>query len=446
MRKDQGGLDLTSGSHFRNILTLSLPIMISNFMQTFYNLADTFWLGKLGETARASVSIAGIAFPIIFFFASFGAGLVIAGTALISRYRGAGMDDKIKELVGQFSLLVIVFASLFIVVSLLSLDSILHLLQTPTEVYEIGRQYMQVTISSIFFMFVFLAYQSICHGMGDSITPMKIQLFTLTLNVVLDPFLIFGWWIFPRYEALGAAYATFFCRFLTAVLALFFFVKKSEHFVPGLKDLKPKIKILWSILKISIPASISQSTISIGFLVLQGFVNSFGTVVISVNAIGNRMVSLFMMPAMGLSNGLAAIIGQNLGANNIERAKKSISQTFLLVMLIMVAGGLIMFFFGGQLTRFFIDDSEVIAVGNRMFRIVAVAANFFAILFVFMGVFNGAGKTATAMVFNLARFWVFRIPLVYLLSGRLFELSVFFLRIYRETAKSLGNPISEQSL
>src|SRR5690554_3291948 len=105
MSKINNGLDLTQGSHLKNLVVLSLPIMISNFMQTVYNLTDTFWLGKMTGQAREAVSIAGIAFPIIFFFSSFGFGLVIAGTALVARYKGAMMPEKIKELVGQFSLI-----------------------------------------------------------------------------------------------------------------------------------------------------------------------------------------------------------------------------------------------------------------------------------------------------------------------------------------------------
>lgn len=443
MQEISAGLDLTRGNNFKNLVKLSLPIMASNFMQTFYNLVDTFWLGKTGEQAREAVSIAGIAFPIIFFFASFGIGLVIAGTALVARYKGAGMPQKIKELVGQFGIVFVLTSGIFVLVGLLFMDSILHLLQTPPEVFHIGRQYMNITIISVFFMFVFFAYQSFAHGLGDTVTPMKIQIISLSLNVILDPFMIFGWWIFPEFGILGAAYATFLCRFLMSLLAIVMFLRKTPEFIPTKKLLKPNFKVMWSILKIGIPASISQSTISIGFLVLQGFVNSYGTVVISVNAIGNRMISIFMMPAMGLSKGLATIVGQNLGANNISRIKQSVVHTFFLVLLIMGSGGIIMFLFGGNITKLFIDDPEVITVGARMFRITSVASNFFGILFIFIGVFNGSGQTVPAMMFNIARLWVFRVPLVYLLSGKLLEYaSSDFLR---NSLSTLAAPLSNNS-
>ncbi|MBW6515654.1 MAG: MATE family efflux transporter [Candidatus Cloacimonetes bacterium] len=443
MEEITAGLDLTQGSHIKNLLKLSVPIMISNFMQTFYNLADTFWLGKLGEGARNAVSIAGIAFPIVFFFASFGMGLSIAGVAMISRFRGAGEHTKIREVTGQFMLVFSVISLLFILISLSSLNFLLELLQTPPEVFELARNYMQVTIIGIFFMFFFLAYQSFNHGLGDTVTPMKIQIITLTLNVIIDPFLIFGWWIFPSYGAMGAAYATFFCRLLTALLCIIYFTKKTPQFIPHRRELIPNFDYIRAILKIGLPASISQSLISFGFLILQGFVNSYGTVVISVNAIGNRMVSMFMMPAMGLSHGLAAIVGQNLGANNIKRVYRSIKHTFSLVMMIMISGGILMFLFGAELTRFFINDPEVIEVGRRMFRIIAVASNFFGVLFVLMGVFNGSGQTMSAMMFNLVRFWALRVPMVYLLSGKLMELPFLQRGFFKDFLNKLSSPLAD---
>lgn len=416
------GLDVTRGSHLKNLMTLSLPIMITNLMQTVYNLTDTFWLGRMGgEDARIGVSIAGIAFPIIFFFSSFCMGLVIAGTALISRYRGAKMLAMIKELVGQFSLVFALFAFFFIAIAIIFMKDVLILLQTPPEVFEIGWRYMNVTMYSVFFMFVYFAYQSFAHGLGDTLTPMKIQLATIILNIIIDPFLIFGWWGFPELGVLGAAYATFFCRFLTALIAVIVFFKKTPQFIPSLREMVPDFKIIRTILKISIPASISHSTISLGFLVLQGFVNTYGTIVISVHAIGNRIISIFMLPAMGLSQGLSSVVGQNLGANNIPRIKRSVRHTLVIIVLIMMIGGIIMYLWGAHITRVFINDNDIVTVSARMFRITAFAGTFFGILFVFIGVFNGAGKTIDAMMFNIARLWIFQVPLVYLLSGKLIE-------------------------
>jgi putative MATE family efflux protein len=254
---------------------------------------------------------------------------------------------------------------------------------------------------------------------------MKIQLFTLFLNALLDPLFIFGFGAFPAYGTLGAAYATLLCRILTVVLSFYFFKKKTPQYFPRKSDLVPRWDYLKRILKISIPASISHSSLSFGFLILQGFVNSYGTAVISINSIGNRLLNFFTMPSMGLSSGLAAIVGQNLGANNLHRVKKSIFYSVSVVLVIMITGGVLMYAYGAELTKLFISDPEVVEIGNRMFKVTALGAFFFAVLAVLMGVFNGSGHTAPAMVLNITRLWIFRVPLVFILSGKLLDLPMF---------------------
>ncbi len=413
--------DLTTGNLTSKLLHLAFPIMFSNFLQMFYNLTDAFWLGKLGENAKAAVSVAGIAFPLVFFLSSFGFGFVIAGTSLIAQYKGAKRNDEIRQVVGQFIIIIIIFCALFLSASFHFLDQILNLLQVPTEIYIMCRQYISVILFSMIFMIIFLSYQSFSHGLGDTLSPMKIMTISVLINLVLDPVLIFGLGFFPRLEAVGAAYATLFARFIAALIALVYIKKKTPLIIPKLKDMIPNKNILKLILNISIPASLGQSITSFGFLLLQGFVNSFGTVVISVFSIGNRMTGFFMMPAMGISNALATVIGQNLGAGKVQRAVKSVKHAFILIMSIMTIGCSVLFFFGAELTKIFITDPEVVQIGMRMFKVTSLASFLFGIVFIFMGVFNGSGHTKPTMILNIVRLWGLRIPFVMLLSGLAFE-------------------------
>ncbi len=437
--------DLTQGSILRLLLKLSLPIMLSNFMQMFYNLTDTFWLGKLGENAKEAVSVAGLTYPLIFFLSSFGIGFVIAGTSLISQYKGAKSEVLIKKVTGQFTFILVIFSMIFLSFSYLFLEDILKILQVPSPIFAISKQYISVILISVVFMFIFLTYQSFAHGLGDTISPMKIQLISVSLNVVLDPIFIFGLGFMPRLEILGAAQATLIARFIGAGLAVYFMKKKSREIIPSWKHIKPDIQMLKKIFDISIPASISHSITSFGFLILQGFVNSFGTVIISAFSIGNRMIGLFMMPAMGISNALTTMIGQNLGAKKISRAIKSVKVSFLFVMAIMFVGCFIMFFFGSFFTKFFIADPEVVTIGIKMFRIVSIAAFIFSLMFVFIGVFNGSGHTKPTMLLNVSRLWFLRIPLVYLLSGKILEITFFRNSFLKDLLVTISKPLSGHS-
>lgn len=417
--------DLTNGSITRNLFRLSLPIMLSNFIQTFYNLTDTFWLGKLGENAKAAVSAAGISFPIVFFLSSFGFGFAVAGTAMVARFKGAKNMEMVRKSVGQYIIILVIFSALFLTVSMVFIDDILQLLQVPEHIFDIVTNYLRIILIGMVFMFVFIFYQSISHGLGDTYSPMKIQLISVSINVVLDPLFIFGIGFLPRMEAVGAAIATLIARIIAALLAIYFIRKGDHRIIPHTSDIKPNWGLIKRILKLSIPASLGQSMTSFGFVFLMSFVNQFGTVVISAFSIGNRMTSLFMMPAMGISNALSAVVGQNLGAKKIERAEKSFHKAFIMIILIMFVGCSVVFLFGGELTKFFIDDPAVIEVGKRMFEISAMAAFIFGSLFVFMGVFNGAGQTNISMILNIGRLWLLRIPLVYILSGKLLDYSLF---------------------
>jgi putative MATE family efflux protein len=409
--------NLTEGNLTKILIRLSLPVMFSNFLQMLYNLTDAFWLGKLGENARGAVSAAGIAFPLVFFLSSFGFGFVVAGTSLISQLKGAGRQSEMRSVCGQLILIVLLLSLIFITFSSVFLDQILGFLRVPADIFVVTKHYISIILIGVVFMFLFMTYQSFSHGLGDTLSPMKIQVVSVALNLVLDPLFIFGWGKIPRMEAVGAAYATLIARILAAVLAIYIFRKKTVFLLPSLGDLKPNGKTLKKILNISIPASLGQSITSFGFLLLQGFVNSFGTIVITIFSIGNRLNSFFMMPAMGMSNALATIIGQNIGAGKIDRAEKSVIISFRLIMALMTFGCVILFFFGAQLTRFFIADEAVIGVGVRMFRVISVSSFLFGIIFIFMGVFNGAGHTKPTLILNIARLWGLRIPFVLLLSG-----------------------------
>jgi putative MATE family efflux protein len=418
-------MDLTKGSIIRNLVFLSLPIMLSNFMQTLYDLANAFWLGRLGADAKNAVSASGITFPVLFFLLSFGIGFMIAGTALISRYKGAGEPEKIKKTIGQLIFLLLTFVTFLVALSLIFTEQILRILQTPQEIFAISTGYMRVILISMFFAFAFFIYQSVSQGLGDTVTPMKIQIVAVLSNLLLDPLLIFGWWIIPRMETIGAAYASLVARTIASILGIYVFKRYSKDLIPTLNDLRPNWEIIKTILKVSIPSSLAMSSTSFGFVFLQGFVNTYGTVAISINSIGGRMTNLFMMPAMGISNGLAAIVGQNLGAKNPARAEKSFLYALIIVMAIMAVGCCAVYFYAGELTRFFIDDADVIDAGKRMFKLTALAAFIFGIQFCFTGVFNGSGDTKVVLMLDLIRLWIIRIPLVYILSGKLIELGWF---------------------
>jgi putative MATE family efflux protein len=178
----------------------------------------------------------------------------------------------------------------------------------------------------------------------------------------------------------------------------------------------PTKKALRLITRIGLPASIGQGMSALGFTVLQGVVNSFGTAVVAAFGIGNRMIGLFNMPAMGFSRATAALVGQSLGAKDRVRARLVVRQSVLTIAVFISLCMVFVFFWGSSFIRFFIDDAEVIGHGVRLLRTVSLSAVLFALFIVITGAFQGGGDTKPVMYLNAARLWVFRVPLAYLLG------------------------------
>ncbi len=409
--------DLTQGSISKILITLAIPIIITNMMHVVYNLTDTFWVGKLGEGAVDAVAVTNNVFPLVWFIASVSGGLGSATTVLISHFTGHANTGGVRKVIGQVSAFLSLFSLFFLLVAFFAAPTLIDWLGTPEAIKANAIVYLQIVMSSMVFMLWFGLFQSLSHARGNSVIPMKIQLSSVLINVVLDPILIFGLVGFGHYGVIGAAYATFVARLVSAGLGFYFFYTSYRDLLPRFSDFKPDYRMLKQIIRVGVPSSFSQGTTSFGFLILQRFVNNYGTVICSAYALNNRFVGIFLIPAMGVNNAMISVIGQNIGAGKIDRAEKSVWVAFRLVFMIMGLGALVLFFFGGELTRIFINNDEVVRVTTQMFRIVAVSALLCALMFIFNSSMDGAGHTMLTSIVSIIRLWCIRIPFAYLLSG-----------------------------
>jgi len=410
----ENGIELLEGNLSRTIIKLGYPMAISSVVQTLYNLADSFWLGKLGRDALAAPIIS---FNIIFFILSLGMGFSMAGTSLVSQYTGSGEKEKANRVAGNLLGYLIIFAVFFVFVGLFFDRSFLSFLSTPEDTFALTLSYYRIMVIGMPLAFPFFVYQSVMNGYGDTISPLKIQIISAVINLILDPLLIFGRFGFPCLGVKGAALTTIITRGLASFVGVYYFFSGTKGIKLSLKHLKPDFKLFPLMFKIGAPSSIGMSGGSLGFLVLISIINQFGTPVISAYGICNRVVHLFMMPAMGISAAITAIVGQNLGANNLRRAKDAVKKGVYLILIVIVPSMILIALFGKYITIFFIPkDPLVHQIGNVMFYIVSPSVIFFALTSVFNGAFQGAGFTIPVMATNLARIWIFRIPLVYFFS------------------------------
>lgn len=408
--------DILNGKIWKIIISLSLPIIIASFFQTLYNLVDAFWLGKVGKSALAAPTIT---FNVIFLVIAIASGLALGATTLLAQYKGAKDDKMVNETTNNTFILIGGISIALAALGYIFTPQILRILQTPQDAYTDTLHYMRIIFVGVPFIFGFYVYRGIMQGYGNTITPMKLSGFSVALNIILDPFLIFGWAHFPRMGVSGAAIATVFSQFLSSIIGVAFLSSGKYGIRMNLKKFHFNPVIVKSIFKIGTPIAFSQTGTSLGFTLLMGIVNTFGTSVVGAFGIGNRIISLLVMPAMGLAQGSSTIVAQNLGADQVERAERSVWTSAGIIASFTFIFTTLLFFYGGYVVKFFINDPDVIKVGMSMFRITSYSVLFFAVMMVFTGAFQGSGHTIPVFVMQMVRLWGLRIPFVIILAKKL---------------------------
>lgn len=407
--------DLIQGPLFPAIVRLAIPLVLANLMQTAYNIIDTYWVGRLGEEAIAAISLA---FPIIFLIISFGAGLTIAGTVLIAQYTGKQDQENVDLTAGQTIILLVNVSVVISLVGFFASNPILRLMGAEPGVLGKATVYLKILFGGAVFMFMFFVFQSILRGWGDTRTPMWVMFWSVLANTILDPLMIMGIGPFPTMGIAGAAWATIISRGAAAVVGLWILFSGRKLLHIRLRHLWPDWKMQWRLIKLGIPASVEQSITALGITAMIFIVADFGTTVVAAYGIGARILSFVIVPAFAIAMATSTTLGQNFGANQLERAERAgwigagtgfAALTFF---------GILLFIFAEPVTAVFIKENpDVVSMGSEFLRIMALTFGFFGLQLVFNGAFRGAGRTATAMVMAFIAFWVTRIPLAYLLAN-----------------------------
>ncbi|MCF8001861.1 MAG: MATE family efflux transporter [Halanaerobiales bacterium] len=402
---------IVEGPIFKSLITLAWPIMLSQLMQTLYNLADTLWLGRVGPEAVAAISIS---FPIVFMMISIAAGLTIAGTALIAQHKGQGNLIKINNIIGQLFSFIVFLSIVISVIGFIFARKIIILMGAEPEIVGSATAYLRTIFAGMPFMFVFFIFSSILRGIGDTKTPSILMFFSVTLNIILDPLLIFGIGIFPQLDVAGAALATIIARAIVAIYALILIRKGMEGFYLKSANLKWDFSIIKKIVRIGVPSSVEQSMIAMGQLLMTSLVASFGTMTLAAYGIVNRIISLPTILAFGVGAAATTMVGQNIGAGKKQRAERTSKVSISIIFITMSVLGIILFIEPEFVIRIFNGAPEVVKFGTSYLRIVALTFGFLGALHVSNGVFKGAGKTVPPMIISSSSLWLFRLGLAYL--------------------------------
>ena len=411
---------IIKGPVVRTLLWLGWPVMLTEFLHMAYSLADTFWLGHLGgDEGRAAVATLQISWPVIMVLISLGLGLGMGGVALVSQYRGAGLKDEANRSAGQLISVMIIFSILIAIVGYPATPLILNLLGLGESISQGAILYTRIILLGMPFEFIAFGIESIFRAYGDTKTPMKVIGLAVTLNIILDPILIFGYSIFPRMGILGAAVATLISYGFAGFIGLYLLFSGMFEIKVKKKDLRPIRDEFSRIAKIGLPASIGQAGSALGFFILMYIIAQIpdAEMVLSAYGIGNRIINLDFVIIWGLGAACTTMIGQSLGADRADRAREVTRKTLMLIFSLLSLTSFILYLLRYQAVSIFIvDDPEVVKEGAHFLAIFLVGIPFFGVFQAANSVFQGSGHNIPVMVAALARLLVLRVPLSYLLG------------------------------
>ncbi|MCC2717079.1 MATE family efflux transporter [Finegoldia sp. BIOML-A3] len=410
---------ITNGNITDVIFKLSIPLMISNLIKTLYGITDGIYVAQISSEDYAATSFT---WPVLYLFIAVGLGVSVAATSLMSQRLGARKLKDCSIYAVHTLILTTVLGVIFSILGVITAPFIVRWMGA-TGSFEY-KSYIFLAINSVGLLFdmIFFGYQSILNSQGRTKSMTIISTISSITNVVLDPFFIFDNVLgIPGLNMglAGAAWATVLSKVLLVVFAIRV-VKKESEIEVSFKNFRLDMGIIKHIFSIAIPASLGSSGEAIGFTVLNGFIQSYGTTTLAAFSMGNRLSDIFNQGAIGIGMALTSITGQNMGAGKKERSKDIFKRANVIITFFSLASAIIILLFKDQLLSIFIKDRSDI----ELWRQASEYMYFSAIITFFMGYFSaingffqGVGKTKLTMYLSLARLWVLRLPLIMILKS-----------------------------
>lgn len=402
---------ILNGSMLTAILSISIPVVINSFLQTMYNLTDTYWLGHIGSDQLAAINLVS---PMQNIVINFGTGITVAGSVLISHYIGARQHENAKKMATHIFLCAMIFAFLCAGICFFATPSIVKWLGADSVIYEYSKTYMQIVILDMPLLFTINVFTSIHQAQGDTVHPMYLNFLGILINMILDPLFmkVLSWGVF------GAALATLLSKLPPAIIALYVLTRKKSpvHFV--FKNFHFEKEKISNIIKVGLPTAIGGSTMQLGFLLMSRNVYVYGPKAMAAYGIGNKVNGLITLPATGIGSATATIVGQNMGAQQPERAKTGYLMARHISMAFLFIGGMILSrpFISTSIVSIFTPDPEVIPMAAEFLSIMAFWCFTNGMHNATSGLFQGTGHTEVTMAIDATRLWVFRFLSLYIME------------------------------
>jgi putative MATE family efflux protein len=405
--------DFTTGSINSAIFLLAIPMILEMLLESLFAIVDIYFVNKIGIEASTTVVLTEASLTILY---SVAWGLSIGVTALVARRAGEKNFTAASEIAVQAIILGTILSLAISVIGFVFPKEILGLMGASDKVVQENYLFTQIMLTGNIVIMLLFINNAVFRGAGNASIAMRVLLVANAINIILDPLLILGIGPFPKMGLLGAAVATTTGR-LIAVLLQFYYLFNGKSLIKlAANQFTVRIKSIRNILKTSAGGMFQFIIGSCSWIFLARIIAESGTAAVSGYGTAIRICIFTILPAWGLANAAATLVGQNLGANQPDRAEKSVWRAALITCCFFAIVAVVFFLFGDKLMHFFTHDKEAITAGTECLHILAIGYVFFAYGMIISQAFNGAGDTRTPTYINLFVFWVLQIPLAWILA------------------------------
>lgn len=404
--------DLTRGPVTKGMLLFALPMILGNLLQQFYNVADTLIVGQfLGATALAAV---GSSYTLMTFLTSILLGMCMGSGAVFSIRFGEGDRARLKNSLSLSFLMIAAFTVVMNLAVFLLIDPMMGLLQVPEEVYPLMRSYLWVIFWGIGGTFLYNYFACLLRAIGNSTTPLLFLGVSAVLNIALD--LVFV--VVVPWGVAGAAFATSLSQWVSGLGLLAFTLAKMPQLRPSRQDVRWEKDRVLEIARFSLLTCVQQSVMNFGILMVQGLVNSFGTVVMAAFAAAVKIDSFAYMPVQDFGNAFSTFIAQNYGAKRMDRVRRGIKSAAVSSVVFALLISVLVFAFAKPLLLLFVkpEETEILAVGVQYLRIEGAFYFGIGILFLLYGLYRAIERPGMSLVLTVISLGT-RVALAYILSA-----------------------------
>jgi len=405
--------DFTSDTIGKALLILSIPMVLEMIMESIFAVVDIFFVSKLGADAVATVGITESCMTIVY---AIGMGLSTATTAMVARRIGEKKAGKAGVVAFQAIISGLVVSVLVAIPAVIYAKEFLLLMGASEEMAESGYMFPAIMFGGNAVIMLLFIINAIFRSSGDAAVSMRVLIFANLVNIILDPLLIFGIGPFPELGLKGAAVATTTGRGLAVCYQFYLLFYGNKRIKLEFHHIQVKLKVMFKLFKLGAGGILQYIIATSSWIALYRIIAVLGSEVMAGYTISIRIIVFVLLPSWGLSNAASTLVGQNLGAKQPDRAERTVWITAYANMFLLGLVGIILIIFPEPFIKLFINDPNVISNGAISLRIISFGFVSYAMGMVMTQAFNGSGDTVTPTRINLFCFWLFEIPLAYLLA------------------------------